>query len=70
MLQSKDATICDVIPFVLRLLNIWSKMEMNAEEQKFKDLCHLLCYYLKLKFKFELHDPIYQVRFQFLIKKL
>jgi hypothetical protein len=60
-LQYDHASISEVNPGVLCLMNIWMTMEHHSENQNIKDFCHLLVYYLKLKFNYELTSPIYHV---------
>ena len=60
-LHSNHASIADVIPAVLYLINRWDKMEINDPEGK--DLCYFLIHFMRLKFKYELESPIYRVIF-------
>ena len=61
-MQKNRSSIADIIPGVLRLVNIWDKMEL--QDAKAKELCYFLIHFAIIKFKYELESPIYQVSFQ------
>ncbi len=58
-LEGSNSSIADVIPGVLRLINVWDKMKIENLEAR--ELCFFLIHFLKLKFKYELESSIYQV---------
>ncbi len=57
-LQSTNASIAEVLPGVLLLINHWERAHVDAEA---RELCYFLIHYLKVKFKYELESPIYKV---------
>ena len=59
--EKNSASIADVIPQVLMLIDIWTKMDINDAEAK--ELCFFLIHYIKIKFKYELESPVYHVIF-------
>ncbi len=61
LFQHTKATIAIVVPQVLLLLAIWKTLEELTFDQSVQDLCKLLIYKTKLKFKRELQSPIYHV---------
>jgi len=58
-MQKNRSSIADIIPGVLRLVHIWDKMEL--QDAKAKELCYFLIHFARIKFKYELESPIYQV---------
>lgn len=59
-MEKNRSSIGDVIPAVLRLIHIWDKMEVN--DAKVKELCFFLIHFTRIKYKYELESPVYQVR--------
>ena len=56
--QGFFASICDVIPGVLRLQELWEHMEVETQQQ---ELIYFLIIQLQRKFEHELNSPVYQV---------
>ena len=59
--EKNSASIADVIPQVLFLIDYWNKADIDDKEAK--ELCFFLIHYIKIKFEYELQAPIYQVSF-------
>jgi hypothetical protein len=58
--KKSNSSIADVIPQVLLLIQYWDKVEVSNNEAK--ELCYFLIHFVRIKFKYELESPIYQVK--------
>jgi len=56
--QSDQASIADVVPSVLILINKYERAQVDSEP---RELCYFLVHYLKEKFNYELNSSIYHV---------
>ena len=61
--EKNKASIADVIPGVLYLVNVWNKMEI--EDARAKELCYFLIHFMRKKFEYELNSNVYKVCFKF-----
>jgi hypothetical protein len=59
--EKNSASIADVIPQVLFLIDYWNKADIDDKEAK--ELCFFLIHYIKIKFEYELQAPMYLVSF-------
>ena len=59
-LQRNRSSIADVIPGVLYLTYVWDKMDL-ADYPEAKELCFFFIHFTRIKFKYELSSPVYQV---------
>ena len=57
-MQSDEAIIGEVVPFVKTMIDSWKRMDVTNE---YKMLCQLLVSAFEYKFDYELNSPVYHV---------
>ena len=57
--QKNSTSIAEVLPYILKLVDIWKKLDVSHEPKRF---CKLLKACLKNKFDYELNSNTYQVK--------
>ena len=61
-LQRNSSTIAEVVPSILKIINIWQKIANNSGVSKsIKSLCEILISQVEKRFNYEMTSDIYQV---------